>query len=349
MEEPNDHNNVFRTISLSDLVHGHTGNPSTRIRITSSDILPPSIARPELSLPWSLIRTSSLADFTTSIPEVHYTVPANMFAESCPSCDEIAVENVEEGFVARYPRGWLLVACKRHAQMLKASGNGKHICVGGQPELRSKAAYRFQERELKPKEQKAAEKRAATVAISPSAGDKTPSTPPSTPASSSTTTPTNPAQKDPCPICVDSIPNLRLDCNHSFCKPCLTHWQQNFTDQPLSDWITSTPGVRVQYPILAANLKSRFTCPMCRTYLQFTKQSRRKKKTRNQLARGEEVGVPSARSRRGGQRRRRPRVGDGLRSEGTNALAENACVIAPDSMPVVARAQAMQDDSTGLG
>lgn len=65
------------------------------------------------------------------------------------------------------------------------------------------------------------------------------------------------------------------------------------------------------------------------------------------MGRGEEMGVLSARSRRGGKRRRRPRVGDGLRSE-MDPSVETTCVIAPDSMPVVERAQASQADSTGL-
>ncbi|KEQ59216.1 uncharacterized protein M437DRAFT_78354 [Aureobasidium melanogenum CBS 110374] len=225
------------------------------------------------------------------MPEIEYTIPSHIFAESCPMCDEIALDEGErrEGFVARYPRGWVLVACKRHVDVLRTT-------------------------------------------------NEVPEAPPSNTITIPTTA--SATAQDPCPICISNPPHLHLDCNHAFCTPCLTNWQTASLDTSLSSWLTSTPLLLPQYPILAATLKSRFTCPMCRTNLQFTKQSRRKKKMRNQRARGEELtGGIGARSRRGGQRNRRRRGG-----------REVPCVEAPpsESMPVVERAQASQNDFTGV-
>lgn len=70
----------------------------------------------------------------------------------------------------------------------------------------------------------------------------------------------------------------------------------------------------------------------------------------NQRARGEELtGGVGARSRRGGQRNRRRRGG----REGAGVMRSEwavPCVEAPpsESMPVVERAQASQNDSTGM-
>lgn len=293
--------------------------------------LAPLTTRPGFELPQTLL-TSALISL---MPELEYTIPSHIFAESCPICDEIAMGTEEtegrERFVARYPRGWVLVACKRHAEILRTtSAGGNHVVVGGQPELRSKAALRFREREKQRKQQKR-----ATTATSAEANP----TPPTKPMS------TTQKHSDPCPICFSSPAHLNLDCTHTFCTPCLSHWQTTSFDPHLSSWL-SNPLIQHQYPILSANLKSRFTCPMCRANLQFTKQSRRKKKMRNRRERGEEVdGEMGARSRRGGQkRRRRGREGEGvMRSEWVAP-----CVEASESMPVVERAQASQNDSTGM-
>ncbi|KAH0334577.1 hypothetical protein KCU74_g2873, partial [Aureobasidium melanogenum] len=356
MDQNNYNNTIFGSTRISDLTHGqHTENPTS-----SSETSPSSIFRPHLdALPLSLITLpDGFPEFTASYPEIEYTVPESVFAESCPVCDEIAMESIEEGFIARYPRGWVLVACQRHVEVLRTSSGGTHVCVGGQLELRSKAAYRFQERELKRSEEKAVEKRAAAAntaaaaaaAATSAVADKVPETPPSTPTSSTAPTPT---PQDPCPICLATPPTLLLSCTHTFCTPCLTHWQTTSLDTALSTWLSSCRLLLSKYPILSATLKSRFTCPMCRANLQFTKQSRRKKKIGNKISRGENVGgvMAAARSRRGGQRNRRRgrgrgRFGDGvLRSEW---MPTDPRVIAPESMPVVQRAQARQDDPRGV-
>lgn len=353
MDQNNRNNTIFRsTISTSDLINEqHTETPTS-----SSGTSPPSILRPHLhALPLSLVTSpSGFPEFSASYPELEYTVPDSIFAESCPLCDEIALESTEQGFVARYPRGWVLVACKRHVDVLRTSEGGSHVVVGEQGELRSKAAYRFREREVKRREKKAVEERAGT-ATSSAVADEIPETPPSTPPSGNTpipqtepasnTTPTPPsppptiqkATTDPCPICLSTPPTLSLSCTHTFCLPCLTNWQTTSLDTALSTWLSSSPLLLTNYPILSATLKSRYTCPMCRANLQFTKQSRRKKKRWNRRERGEEAGVMAARSRRGGQRNRRRRGGSGggvMRSEW---MPTDPCVVAPESMPVVER------------
>lgn len=98
------------------------------------------------------------------------------------------------------------------------------------------------------------------------------------------------------------------------------------------------PTLPTLYPILNAHVKSRFTCPMCRTYLQHTKQSRRAKKLHNKRSRGEELNL-SARGRRGGQgRRKRQRAENGLKSEETGPSVEIDC-----AMPSVTRNEAVED------
>ncbi|KAG9909765.1 hypothetical protein KCU98_g2717, partial [Aureobasidium melanogenum] len=161
MDQNNHNNTIFGSTSISNLTHGqHTENPTS-----SSETSPSSIFRPHLdALPLSLITLpDGFPEFTASYPEIEYTVPESVFAESCPVCDEMAMESIEEGFIARYPRGWVLVACQRHVGVLRTSSGGTHVCVGGQLELRSKAALRLQERELKRSEEKAVEKRAAAA------------------------------------------------------------------------------------------------------------------------------------------------------------------------------------------
>lgn len=349
MDQNNHNNTIFRSTSI---LHP-TNDQHTETSTPSSGTLPPSILRPHLhALPFSLIASpNGFPEFSASYPELEYRVPKGVFAESCPVCDEIAMEeSIEKGFVARYPRGWVLVACKRHVDVLRTSEGGSHVVVGGQPELKSKAAFRFRERELKRRKKKAVEERAGT-ATSDAVADEIPETPPSTPPSGNTPIPqTKPASStipippttqkvvaDPCPICLSTPPTLHLPCTHAFCLPCLTHWQTTSVDVPLSTWLSSSPLLLTTYPILSATLKSRFTCPMCRANLQFTKQSRRKKKRWNGRERGEEAGVVAARSRRGGQRNRRRRGASGggvLRSEW---MPTDPCVVAPDSMPVVER------------
>jgi hypothetical protein len=262
-----------------------------------------------------------------------YKVPSTVFAESCPACDEIAMDNLDSSFVPRYPQGWTLVACRRHAPALKADVDHRHVFVGGIPEAKSASATRYDSR--------AAEKKAATAAIESSSSTCTnthsaPSAPSPSPDSNGTVTPTTTtcAEKDPCPICVEEKPNLTLDCGHSFCNPCLTTWQQNFTDEKLDNWLQSSNILLQSYPILQANIKSRFTCPMCRTYLQHTKQSRRKRKMHNAMIRGEDWTEGSARTRRGGA------GGNALIERTRQEQDEDAmdiCDEAPSRMPVVYR------------
>lgn len=279
----------------------------------------------------------------------YYTVPSNVFAKSCPTCDEIAMEKTDTDFVPRYPVGWELVACRRHAAALKTSQSGKEFRVGGVPEARSKAARRYYcQRRIALDAEKTAEKNIATATAAAATtttetaapATTTPSAQVSSPNTSLTPPPpdTTTAEKDPCPICVEGTPNLTLDCTHSFCTPCLTTWQQNSTDSKLSSWVQNNEVIQRCYPILVANLKSRFTCPMCRTWLQYTHQSRRKRKLRNKVMRGEEIEegeVESARLRRGGRegRKRRARMERERHREG------DVCQEAPASMPVVQRAQ----------
>jgi hypothetical protein len=227
------------------------------------------------------------------------TIPSSIFAESYPACDAIAMDIMDPDHAPSYPKGWVLVACRRHA-VVSESNSDRQQFVGGVLETRNTAAMRYLSRVAK---KKAA---AATAAIESSSSTCTsthpvPSAPPSSPNTSGTSTPTTTscAEKVPCPICVEDKPDLVLDCGHSFCKPCLVTWQQNCSDQKLIVWVNSTPNVRSDYPILEANIKSRFTCPMCRTYLQYTKQSRRKRKMHNKMSRGEAWTEGSARVRRG--------------------------------------------------
>lgn len=272
----------------------------------------------------------------------HFKVPANVFAKSCPTCDEMATEKMDPEFVPRYPKGWELVACRRHASALKTSSpNSKDFLVGGVAEARTKAATRYYSaRRSTLHADKAAEKKAAAAAAAAAAETGAPSPTPNTP---STSPPPTSAEKDPCPICVEGTPNLTLDCSHSFCTPCLTTWQQNFSDQKLTAWVQSSDTIQRCYPILAANLKSRFTCPMCRTWLQYTHQSRRKRKLQNRVMRGEEIAegeVGSARSRRGGREGRKRRAKMARMSRMARAEREEAgdgCPDAPAGMPVVQR------------
>jgi hypothetical protein len=258
-------------------------------------------------------------------------VPSSIFAESCPACDAIAMDIMDPDYAPSYPKGWLLVACRRHAVVLE-SNSDRQAFVGGVLETRNTATMRYNSR--------VAEKKAAAAAIESSSSTCTsthpiPSAPPPSPNTSGTSTPTtlSSAEKDPCPICVEDKPNLVLDCGHSFCKPCLTTWQQNCSDQKLIVWINSTPDILANYPILEANIKSRFTCPMCRTYLQYTKQSRRKRKMHNRMSRGEDWTEGSARVRRGGAGGRALRERRRLERED----AEDICDEATFRMPVVFR------------
>ncbi|KAG9664511.1 hypothetical protein KCU95_g2619, partial [Aureobasidium melanogenum] len=98
MDQNNYNNTIFGSTRISDLTHGqHTENPTS-----SSETSPSSIFRPHLdALPLSLITLpDGFPEFTASYPEIEYTVPESVFAESCPVCDEIAMESIEEGFIA---------------------------------------------------------------------------------------------------------------------------------------------------------------------------------------------------------------------------------------------------------
>jgi hypothetical protein len=256
------------------------------------------------------------------------TVPSSIFAESCPACDEIAMDIMDPDSAPSYPKGWVLVACRRHAVVSESNSERQHF-VGGVLERRNTAAMRYLSRV-------AEKKAAATAAIESSSSTCSSTLPvPSAPSSSPNTTRTalSSVEKDPCPICVEENPNLVLDCGHSFCKPCLTTWQQNCSDQKLIVWVNSTLNIRSDYPILEANIKSRFTCPMCRTYLQYTKQSRRKRKMHNRMSRGEGWTEGSARTRRGGAGGRALRERRRLERE----EAEDICDEATFRMPVVYR------------
>jgi hypothetical protein len=276
-------------------------------------------------------------DYTVEeILESRYTVPSSVFAESCPACDEMAMDFIDPSFAPRYPKGWELVACRRHAGALKSSVDDRQVLVGGVPEARKNCAMRYYARRMTQEVEKAAEKRAAAAAVESSSSTctDTPSAPPSSPNISGTTTPTTTAaETDPCPICVEDKPNLTLDCGHSFCNPCLTTWQQGFSDEKLIAWVNSSSLILRCYPILSANLKSRFTCPMCRTYLQHTQQSRRKRKMHNKILRGEDWTETSARVRRGGVGGRASRARRRIEME----EAEDLCDEAAFRMPVVYR------------
>jgi hypothetical protein len=280
------------------------------------------------------------------ILESRYTVPSSVFAESCPACDEMAMDFIDPSFAPRYPKGWELVACRRHAGALKSSVDDRQVLVGGVPEARKNCAMRYYSRRMTQEMEKAAAAAAAVELASLTCTDTssaveststcahTPSAPPSSPNISGTTTPTTTtAETDPCPICVEDKPNLTLDCGHSFCNPCLTTWQQGFSDEKLITWVNSSSLILRCYPILSANLKSRFTCPMCRTYLQHTRQSRRKRKMHNQMLRGEDWTESSARVRRGGVGGRASRARRRLEME----EAEDFCDEAAFRMPVLYR------------
>jgi hypothetical protein len=278
------------------------------------------------------------------ILESRYTVPSSVFAESCPTCDEMAMDFIDPSFAPRYPKSWELVACRRHAGALKSSVDDRQVLVGGVPEARKNSAMRYYSRRMTQEMEKAAEKRAAAAAVESSTSGNTPSetstcahipsAPPPSPNISGKTTPTTTAaETDPCPICVEDKPNLTLDCGHSFCNPCLTTWQQGFSDEKLIAWVNSSSLILRCYPILSANLKSRFTCPMCRTYLQHTRQSRRKRKMHNQMLRGEDWTGNSARVRRGGVGGRASRARRRIEME----EAEDICDEAAFRMPVVYR------------
>jgi hypothetical protein len=325
--------------------------------------------------------------------EGNYPVPASVFAKSCPTCDEIAMEIMDPYFTARYPKGWSLVACRKHASALKSDKTARDVFIGGVPESRAHSAIRYYSRRATQEAEKAAAKQDAMVdaaldllstellvtsdplsappstptseitllapvpsstptstpyTLSAPAPPSTPtsdntlfpptSTPytllvPSTPEAIATPPPTTTAEKDPCPICVEGTPDLTLDCGHHFCNPCLTHWQQGFSDEKLSTWVSSSAILRMCFPILEANLKSRFTCPMCRTYLQHTKQSRRKRKMHNRMSRGEHWEQGGARTRRGGVGARARRERERMERE----EAEDLCDEAAFRMPVVYR------------
>ncbi|KEQ90814.1 hypothetical protein AUEXF2481DRAFT_527643 [Aureobasidium subglaciale EXF-2481] len=234
----------------------------------------------------SLLR-DTITDEDIAAVYKYFTVPEDVFAESCPTCDEIAADaGLVVGDGDEYPAGWKLIACRRHAQVLKDQNDDA----------------RYAEPQAEPQ--------------ADSVPEKTP------------TTTTSTSTDEICPICVDAKAKLTIDCGHSFCAHCITEWQQNYTDEKLADWLDDCPEVLEEYRILKAHLKSRYTCPMCRTYLQHTKLSRREKRAWNDVVKGLPPLV-SARSRRGGQNRRRARAGEGLRSE------------APSGMPLIRRSRVM--------
>ncbi|KAG9708560.1 hypothetical protein KCU73_g17511, partial [Aureobasidium melanogenum] len=81
MDQNNRNNTIFRsTISTSNLINEqHTETPTS-----SSGTSPPSIIRPHLhALPLSLVTSpSGFPEFSASYPELEYTVPDSIFAES---------------------------------------------------------------------------------------------------------------------------------------------------------------------------------------------------------------------------------------------------------------------------
>ncbi|KAI5246441.1 hypothetical protein E4T42_06371 [Aureobasidium subglaciale] len=261
----------------------------------------------------SLLR-DTITDEDIAAVYKYFTVPEDVFAESCPTCDEIAADTgLVVGDGDEYPAGWKLIACRRHAQVLKDQNDDARY-VGFEAEVGRQAAERYYQRLREQKDKKKAEAKAEAQAGS--IPEKTP------------TTTTSTSTDEICPICVDAKAKLTIDCGHSFCAHCITEWQQNYTDEKLADWLDDCPEVLEEYRILKAHLKSRYTCPMCRTYLQHTKLSRREKRAWNDMVKGLPPLV-SARSRRGGQNRRRARAGEGLRSE------------APSGMPLIRRSRVM--------
>ncbi|CAD0088077.1 unnamed protein product, partial [Aureobasidium vineae] len=201
-------------------------------------------------------------------------------------CDELAMENMDPRVPLRYPQGWELVSCRRHTPILqklpmkpqKSTWHSATLTANSSAWSKKPQKSELSHQPLKPQHRHQHQNPA--LQYQP---------------------PTQEDEREPCPICTEGTPNLTVDCGHSFCSPCLTQWQQGCTDQKFADWLRDRPMLRARYPVLEAILKSRFTCPMCRNYLQHTKLSRRAKKMWNRRERGEPAGV-SSRSRRGGQR-----------------------------------------------
>ncbi|CAD0115497.1 unnamed protein product [Aureobasidium uvarum] len=104
--------------------------------------------------------SSSLNHQISRSTESQFAVPAHIFAESCPMCDEMALETTEGRVPLRYPQGWKL------------------IYVGGAAEVRARSANRHAHRNLdKPEEeQKATERKKIATPIPET---KTPSSNPS--------------------------------------------------------------------------------------------------------------------------------------------------------------------------
>jgi hypothetical protein len=353
--------------TMNDFVTVSINNTGTHLRIGQIGSIEGSITNMPSSISYNT-RHEVPVDTLAQAFEGNYPVPSTVFAESCPTCDEIAMEIMDPYFTARYPKGWSLVACRKHASALKSDKTARDVFIGGVPESRAHSALRYYSRRAAQKAGKVAEKPGAMfdaamdllsmellytsdpLSAPPSTPTHNPYTPsapalPSTPtpedtlsappsASEAITTPppTTTAEKDPSPICVEGTPDLTLDCGHHFCTPCLTHWQQGFSDEKLSTWVSSSAILRMCFPILEANLKSRFTCPMCRTYAQHTKQSRRKRKMHNRMSRGEGW-EQSARTRRGGVGGRARRERERMERED----AEDLCDEASFRMPVVYR------------
>ncbi|KAI5202640.1 hypothetical protein E4T39_04594 [Aureobasidium subglaciale] len=174
--------------------------------------------------------------------EDHFTVPEGIFAESCPTCDDIAAD-IPFTIGEEYPHGWKLVACRRHATILKDKHDDIRY-VGGKPELGSQAAARYYSRlrEQKDKNKTEAKAEAKAEAQAEVQGEA------HVEADLTTTPPTD----EICPICVDATAKFKIDCGHSFCAPCITEWQKNYTDEKLADWLEDCPDVLEEYRILKA-------------------------------------------------------------------------------------------------
>lgn len=250
-------------------------------------------------------------DYNVGALEEFFTVPEDVHAESCPACDDIAAGTTS--LSEEYPPGWKLVSCHRHARILNDITDNTRF-VGGVRENSRAAATRYYKRQTKQKEQH----------------KSTPTTSESTTIATATSAP--PISTE-CAICLEAKPNIKIDCGHTFCSPCIAHWAEEQIDHNLAEWFEECPDVLIEFPILKHHAKSRYTCPMCRYHGQHTKQSRRGKKTWNNVTRGLPP-IDSSRGRRGGQRRRR------VREAHERATVEGATIDlprAPPSMPLVTR------------
>ncbi|KAI5263166.1 hypothetical protein E4T47_09083 [Aureobasidium subglaciale] len=200
----------------------------------------------------SLLR-DTITDEDIAAVYKYFTVPEDVFAESCPTCDEIAADAaLIVGDGDEYPARWKLIACRRHAQVLKDQNDDARY-VGFEAEVGRQAAERYYQRLREQKNKKKAEARVEAQAGAQAEPQYEPQdeskAEPQVDSILKRTHTTTTLTHETCPVCVDAKAKLTIDCGHSFCVHCITEWQQNYTDEKLADWLDDCPEVLEEYLI----------------------------------------------------------------------------------------------------